>query len=113
MGLIIISWDMLTQKTTGIGVVKTLIQLPLYDQRTGVWCAISASIIVLIFYEGTLDAEQYINELSNPFFVNLAAAEERFGYLMQDGVTTRTRTHTHTFQFISHHFPFKIQRELY
>jgi hypothetical protein len=35
--------------------------------------------------EGTLEAEQYINEVLNPFFINLAPAEERFGYFMQDG----------------------------
>jgi hypothetical protein len=33
-------------------------------------------IIGPIVYEGTLDAQQYINEILNPFFVNLAHAED-------------------------------------
>jgi hypothetical protein len=41
-------------------------------------------IIGPIFYEGTLDAEQHIHEILNLFFVNLAPAEERFGYFMQN-----------------------------
>jgi hypothetical protein len=41
-----------------------------------------------------LDAERYINEIINPFFVNLAPAEERYGYFMQDGVTPQTAKET-------------------
>jgi hypothetical protein len=68
-----------------------LIQLPLYNQTVGVWCAIRATRITgPTFYEGTLDAQRYINEILNPFFINLAAAEEIFGYFMQDGATPHT-----------------------
>jgi hypothetical protein len=58
-----------------------------------VWCAISADhIIGPIFYEGTLDV--IINKILNPFFINLAAAEERFGYVMQGGMTPHTAKET-------------------
>jgi hypothetical protein len=64
-----------------------LIQLPLYD----VWCAISANCIIgPIIYEGTPEAQRYINEILNPFFVNLAPVEERFGYFMYDSATPHT-----------------------
>jgi hypothetical protein len=55
------------------------------------WCVIRANhIIGPIFYEWTLDAQRYINEILNPFFVNLVPAEERFGYLIQDGMAPHT-----------------------
>jgi hypothetical protein len=60
-----------------------LIRLSLYDQKLGVWREISANrIIGLVFYEGTLDTQRYINEILHPLFVNLAPAEERFSYFM-------------------------------
>jgi hypothetical protein len=46
-----------------------LIQLSLYDRKIGVWCAISETrIFGPIFYEGTPDAQRYINEILHPFF---------------------------------------------
>jgi hypothetical protein len=48
----------------------------------------------VLFYEGTLDAQRYVNEILNPFFVNLAPAEERFGYFMQAVMTQNTATET-------------------
>jgi hypothetical protein len=69
-----------------------LIHLPLYDQTVGVWCAISANRITgPIFYEGALDVQQYVNKILNPFSVNLAPGEERFGFLLCK--TSRLRTH--------------------
>jgi hypothetical protein len=32
-----------------------------------------------IFYEGTADAQRYVNEILNPFFITLPTAEEKFG----------------------------------
>jgi hypothetical protein len=36
----------------------------------------SATAIGSTFYEGNLDAERYINEILNPYYVNFATAEE-------------------------------------
>jgi hypothetical protein len=44
-----------------------------------------------MFYEGTHDAQRYINKILNPFFINSAPTEERFGYFVQDGATPHTQ----------------------
>jgi hypothetical protein len=56
-----------------------------------IWYAISANrIIAPILHEATIDAEKYINEILGSFSVNLAPAEERFSYFMQDDATPHT-----------------------
>jgi hypothetical protein len=56
---------------------------------------ISANLVIgPIFYERTLDIEQYINEILNQFFVNLAPAEERVVNFMQDGANPLTAMET-------------------
>ncbi|PNF19933.1 hypothetical protein B7P43_G11471, partial [Cryptotermes secundus] len=66
-----------------------LIQPPLYHEEIRILCAISTNRITgPIIYKGTLDAQRYINEILNPFCVNLESTEERFGYFMQDSATS-------------------------
>jgi hypothetical protein len=44
------------------------------------WCTVSAERVIRpAFNGGTPHAERYIDEVLNPFFVNLAPAEERVG----------------------------------
>jgi hypothetical protein len=59
----------------------TLINFPLYVQKIGVWCAIGTN-----FIEGNLDADEILSQ----FFFNLASAEERFSYFIQDGMIPHT-----------------------
>jgi hypothetical protein len=43
-------------------------ELPLHDERIGVWCAISTCrIIGPIFYDSTLNAARYVNNILSSF----------------------------------------------
>jgi hypothetical protein len=45
-------------------------ELPLYDETIGVWCAMSARrVIGPIFYDYTVNAVRYVNNILRPFFV--------------------------------------------
>jgi hypothetical protein len=75
--------------------LHALIGLPFYDWRIGVWCAMRANRINgPIVYKGTLDAERYNSEILNPFFVDLASAEERLSYFTQNGASPHTAKET-------------------
>jgi hypothetical protein len=52
------------------------------------------NIIGPIFYEETLDAEWYIDEILNPLYSNMEPAEARLGYIIQDGASPRTAKET-------------------
>jgi hypothetical protein len=47
-------------------------ELPPHDEKLGVWCAISAhKINEPIFYDNTVNAARYANNIQNPFFAKL------------------------------------------
>lgn len=64
------------------------IQSPLHSQKIGVWLAVSRRrIFGPVFFEGTINAERYRNNLLEPFFQNLYDDELLHGYFQQDNAT--------------------------
>jgi hypothetical protein len=48
---------------------KIIHELPLYEERIGVWCAINAHRITgPIFHDDTINAARYVNNILSPFF---------------------------------------------
>jgi hypothetical protein len=46
-----------------------MFEVPLHDQKIGVWFAITASQIVgPIFFENTINSEWYVTDILRPFF---------------------------------------------
>jgi hypothetical protein len=44
-------------------------EVPLHDQKVGVWCAITASRIEgPIFFENTINSKRYVSDILRPFF---------------------------------------------
>jgi hypothetical protein len=51
---------------------RFIYELPLHDERNGVWCAKSARRITgPIFYNDTVNAARYVNNILSPFFAKL------------------------------------------
>jgi hypothetical protein len=63
---------------------KFIRELPLHDKRIGVWCVISASrIIGPIFYDDTVNAARYMNNILSPLFTELTEEERLYGVVQQ------------------------------
>lgn len=68
---------------------------PLHDVKVGVWCAVSAKkIIGPIFFNETINSERYIQQILEPFFLELSPNEKFHGYFQQDGATAHTANAT-------------------
>jgi hypothetical protein len=46
--------------------------------------------VVPIFFEQTIDSEQYVSDILRPFFENITEKERTQGCFMQDGATAHT-----------------------
>lgn len=67
------------------------IQTPLHSQKVGVWMAVSRRrIIGPIFFQGTINAARYRNNLLQPFIEQLHDDELLHGYFQQDNATAHT-----------------------
>jgi hypothetical protein len=65
------------------------IQSPLHPQKIGVWLAVSRrrTSEPVFFFEGTINAARYRNNLLEPFFQNLHGDELLHGYFQQDNAS--------------------------
>lgn len=71
------------------------VESPLHTQKIGVWVAVSRRrIIGPIFYNFTVNAERYRNNILNEFVEQLDEDELQNGYFQQDGATAHTTRET-------------------
>jgi hypothetical protein len=74
---------------------KQTLEVPLHDQKIGVWYVIAASRIVgPIFFENTINSERYVTDILRPFFDSITEEENTYGYFRQDGATAHTATYS-------------------
>ena len=70
-------------------------ETPLHDENIGVWCAVNAyRVIGLIFYETTINAQRYRDDILTSFFEQLTVIECQSVYFQQDSATAHTAHQT-------------------
>jgi hypothetical protein len=63
-------------------------ELPLHDEKIGVWCAMSTHrVIGPIFYDYTFNAVRYVNNILRPFFAKISDEERLYCVFQQDSAT--------------------------
>jgi len=46
--------------------------VPLYDDEDGIWCVLSATIVMgPVFFSDVISSERYVEQILAPFFENL------------------------------------------
>jgi hypothetical protein len=71
-------------------------QVPLHDQKIGVWCAVSASrIIGPTFFDTTVNTDVYLQIFRN-LYSQLTENERQQCFFQQDGATCHTSHHSLT-----------------
>lgn len=85
-------------RTWGTENPHEFVETSLHPQKIGVWVAMSRRrIIGPIFFNYTINAERYRNNILQPFIEQLHDDELEHGYFQQDGATAHTAAETITF----------------
>lgn len=83
------------------------VEQPLHPLKVGVWIAICRRrLIGPIFFDGSLNAERYRNEILDPFINQLDDYELQNAYFQQDGATPHTTNAT--IQYLQQFFDDRI-----
>lgn len=84
-----------------------LVETSLHPIKIGIWVAMSRRrVIGPIFFEETINAERYRQNILNPFIAALHPLEMQRGYFQQDGATAHTAAAT--LQYLEEHFPQRV-----
>jgi hypothetical protein len=65
-------------------------EAPLQPVKVGVWCALSARIVGLVFFNETINFERYVWVILGQFFSELTEEERLYHWFQQDSATGHT-----------------------
>jgi hypothetical protein len=65
-------------------------QVLLHPKKVGGWCAASARIVGLVFFQETINCERYVQAILGQFFPELTEEERLYGWFQQDSATAQT-----------------------